>query len=119
MANTVYEMMVSSIIGSPNIILIVEKLPLNNMTEEQYVEALKTQVTEPIAAMGFDMVFSASSTVSVAGKTFTMIPAEIPGIANQDYYIKRYDNRMAVLIVSYSEDTIGEAETLLGAFRAI
>ena len=119
LSNTVYEMMVSDSSGSPNLMVLVEKLVLSNMTESQYLDSIKTQVIEPFAAMGMQMNFNAIKTVDVAGETYTVLPAVVPNTLRQDYYVRKKEDRMVTIIVSYTDGTTRQAETLLAAFEPL
>jgi len=119
MSNTVYEMMVSDPSGSPNIIVLVEKLLLSNLTETQYLDTLKAQIVAPFAEMGLQMTFNAVKTVDVAGETYTVLPAVVPGQLRQDYYVRKKDDRMVTIIVSYTDATTRQMETLIAAFEPL
>lgn len=119
MANTVYEMMVSAPIGVPNTVVTVEKLSLSNMTEEQYIEELKLEI---LKAEGVDYSFGTISSVKIAGQSYSNLTATFQsgGVEGfQDYYIRKIDNRMVGIIITYTEDTRTDMETLLAAFVAL
>jgi len=117
LSNTVYEMMASDPTGDPNVIVIVEKLYFSNTTEAQYLSALKSELVEPFADMGFPLIFHEDKRVNVAGQIYTMLPAESPGELRQDYYVKKKDNRMITIIVTYTDETIKQMEALLSLFE--
>ncbi len=88
--NTVYEMMATAPAGSPNVIVMAEKLPQSNMTEEEYFEAFKGQM----ANMGVEGFSFSEEIVSmdIAGQSYKKISAEANMEGQsllQDYIIRK------------------------------
>ncbi len=117
MANTVFEMMVSSPAGSPNLSLAVEKLALKNMTTDQYIEAIKKQL-EGNDTM--EVTFTPDSkTMSIAGEDYTAYSSvlSVSGMElKQDYIMRKMDDRLAYFVLTYTEDSSAEANTLMESF---
>ncbi|MDR1693551.1 MAG: hypothetical protein LBR72_09380 [Oscillospiraceae bacterium] len=114
---TVYEMMVSAPLGVPNVVVMAEKPLLNGLTPDQYLEALKIQLTN-LPAMSYSVEGRITPAV-VAGQTYSKLTAtlEMEGISMvQDYYVRKAGERFAALIVSYSAETESEMRTLLDGF---
>jgi len=116
--STVYEMMATSFpSGHPNVIVMVEKLSLSNMTIEQYVAALKIQLSS-ITTMTYS--FSSDLTdVTIAGHVYKQFSAECQANGMtilQNIILRKIDNRVAGLIVSYTESTKSEMEILMKGF---
>lgn len=111
-ANSVIEMMASSLNGD-NILLMTEKLPLSNMTMDQYIESFSKQMD------GRGMNFDGRSTKSFAGKEFTLMKYSLDiGITlYQDYYLYKQENRMVAIIVTYFDTET--RDMLLGSFEEI
>ena len=117
---SVYEMMVASPTGSPNIIVAVEKLPLSNISEEQYFDSLKTILPNQTALTYFfdDAVIE---DVTLAGQAYKalILDATANGMEiKQEYIIRRIGNRMLALIVTYTADTEDAKNSLLECFTA-
>lgn len=114
----VYEMMVSSSSGSPNLILTSEKLPLSNMTVDQYFDLLKTQLD----AMDIDVIeyeFGDITSIEIAGQSYQKLDmkAKMDGLEMVQSYIVRKDNDRVVVVVTTSMGGDEEAlDTLIAAF---
>lgn len=96
-ANSVIEMMASSIYGD-NVLLMTEKLPMSNITMDQYVESLQNQVAA---------TFTGRTTYEIAGKEFTELDfkLELSGITlYQNYYLYKIENRMVAIITTFFEN---------------
>lgn len=118
-AVTVYEMMAQEpTIGSPNVNIVVENLKGRDVTIDQYIEACKQQ----LANTGIEYTFGdIENDVDLAGSKYTLLNCvgkygdqEIP----QQMYIRKVDDRMMLLTVTYSEDDIEARDTLVQGFTA-
>lgn len=116
-ATTVYEMMVSAPAGTPNAIVMEEKLAMDNMTEEQYIAQVK------VGLMSMDVIAydieEENKTVSIAGQDYLSFSAtcEANGVSMiQEYFTRKIGDRMASIIVSYSDDTVDGRDALMDSF---
>ena len=111
---TVYEMMVSSASGSPNVALLTEKL-MSNVTVEQYLDIVKSQLAD--VPMNYE--FGDVTSVEIAGESYQQIvaSAEIKGTAFlQKYIVRKFDDRMVCFVVTNTSETEKELDTLMKAF---
>ena len=116
---TVYEMMVSTPSGIPNLSVMVEKLPMQNITVEQYLGILKEQLSS-VSSMKYDLSGEIDS-VSIAGQTYSRFIAhvEMSGIEMQQYYIfRKTDDRIIGFIGTCTPDTTDALDALLNSFEA-
>jgi len=111
---TVYEMMVTAPSGSPNVNLLVEKLPFRNITVEQYFDAVKPQLVE----FGYE-VFDLPS-VEIAGQTYQQLGSSLDMFGTtllQRYMTRKIDDRMVSFIASATPDKEEALSALMGAFK--
>jgi hypothetical protein len=115
---TVYEMMASAAIGYPNVIVMVEKLLLSNITTEQYFDALKTGLLK-VNTMNYEVDDQITS-VEIAGYNYKQLSASLPS-SNifQNYIFRKQGSRMIGFINTYSLDTKQELETLMNGFSKL
>lgn len=114
-ANVVYEMMVSDPSGAPNVSVMIEKLALRNMTEKQYLDNVKPQLMEIM-----EYTFADYTTAEIAGETYTLLTAtaEMEGVELiQDIYIRKKDDRIIGIIVSYLASIQEATDALLAEFK--
>jgi hypothetical protein len=119
MVTTVYEMMASSPIGLPNVIVMAEKLTLSNMTEEQYIEALKNQLSR-LKNLTYT-VHGELASIKIAGQQYKKLSVKttINGVAvMQDYSIRKSGNRIIAVITTYTEETIADLDKLMSGFTS-
>jgi len=116
--STVYEMMATAPLGAPNVILIAEKLVFRNMTEEQYLNALKAQLSE---VPGVDYTFPGDTeSVVIAGETYSKLVTELSAHGQtmyQDYIFRRLGDRMIGFIVTFTAETREDMKALMSNFR--
>ncbi len=115
---TVYEMMSTDATGANNVVLTVEKLPLNNMKAEVYVQSLKMQLGK-VTTISYTITGD-DETVSIAGKDFIKVSTQIDSEdapLRQDYYVRVFEGRAICAVVTYSDETLELAETILNAFN--
>ena len=112
---SVYEMMATTLTGTPNIIILTEKLALQNISESQYLEA----VEEGLAYSEGEYVGGDIETTTIAGLDFTVQPYSVSmqGVdILQKYFVRKQDDRMISIIITYfAED---DCQTLLDCFEA-
>ena len=117
MISTVYEMLVSSPFGVPNLILMAEKQMLRNVTEDQYLEALKSQL---VNVSGMDYQFDSEITdATIAGQKYRKLTTDVEAYGQamiQDYIFRKLDDRMVGFIITYTEETRSEMEKLINSF---
>lgn len=114
--NTVYEMMAVNPINTSNITVMTEKLPFAGITEEQYIEI----VAEQLAAMSIEIGDADVVERDIAGVTFKDVSysMEVQGMSiNQTFLIKKMNDRMVVMTLTYLDDAGYEA--LLEGFSAL
>lgn len=113
---SVYEMMAVAPAGSPNVVVMTEKLSLQNMDEETYFSALKTQLGQTGVAYEFS---DDIETVDIAGQSYKMLVTEASYYGQaltQKYYIRKSGERMISIITTSNPDTEEELEKLMGGF---
>ena len=115
---TVYEMMASAVTGYPNVIIMVEKPILSNITEEQYIDALKTGLLS-VSAMDYEIDDQITS-VEIAGNNYKQLSANLPSMnIIQNYLIRKQDGRVIAFITTYSKGTEQEFEILMNGFSKL
>ena len=115
---TVYEMMASTVIGYPNVIVMVEKSLLSNITTEKYFDALKTGLLN-VDTMDYEFDDQITS-VEIAGYNYKKMSASLPSLnIFQDYIFRKQGNRMIGFITTYSLDTKQELEILMDGFSKL
>lgn len=107
--NTVYEFMSVKTNGS-NIIGLVEKLSLSNMTEAQYVQALKAQ----FESINYQVTFTELTEYKIGNTTLYKTESNLTmgATVKQMYLLKKIDDRMVSLILTETQD--GDFEEMLG-----
>ena len=118
MANIVYEMMASSQNGLPNVQVFVEKLRLRNMTVDQYMDALKQQLS---GLDGFNYSFEDVKTTQFVGESYSMLSSVMQSGGmeiKQEYRFRKEDDRIICIIVTFNEETIAEKDELLNIFSS-
>ncbi len=116
---TVTEMMVSRVDGVPSIQLMVEQLPMANMTEDQYLTSVQAQLEAVDMGYAFDDSFG---TRQIAGQDYKVLSAEATynGVDMiQEYAVRKQGDRMVAFVMTCTPDTQEDAENLYGQFTAI
>lgn len=119
-AVTVYEMMCAeSTTNSPNVNIVVENLLGKKVTEEEYIEQSKEQLENS----GIEYTFGETTKdVELAGEKYTKLDC-VGNYSGQEVlqqlYVRKVDDRMLVLTVTYTEDTEEAKDTLLAGFSAL
>lgn len=114
---TVYEMMAVDLTDQSNIIICAEKLALSGVTEKQYLEAVQTQMEDVYS--GYTVTYGDITERELCGMTFSEMSYLVDyGGASlyQTYLVRKLDNRMYGIVLSYSEET--RLEALLEGFSA-
>lgn len=111
----IYEMMVANESGTANANIVLEK---TNVSVDKYIEAFLAQVTE---LSGADItVDEGREKVTIAGAEYTKLTGtftmyEIP--VSQEYYIRKVNDRMMCMTVTYFED-VAARDALINGFAA-
>jgi len=115
---TVYEMMASAITGQPNVIVMVEKPLLSNITVEQYLDALKTNLLS-VTALDYEFDDQITS-VEIAGNEYKQFSAALPSMnIIQNYFCRKQGGRIIAFINTYSLDTKQDLDILMGGFSKL
>ena len=119
-AVNVYEMMCAeATINTPNVNIVIENLLGREISIDDYIEASKEQ----LLATGIEYTFSETTKeVELAGEKYTVL--DCIGNYNgqellQQMYVRKVDNRMLILTITYTEDTAEGKDTLLAGFTAL
>ncbi len=103
--SSIYEFMCVAPDQSANINVASEKLMLSNITEEQYVEVLKTQLAN-LAAMDIT-IDDKAETATLGGIDFTKLTSKVQYEGNsmyQEYYLRKHNGKMIVMAVTYTDE---------------
>ena len=114
----VYEMMASASSGSPNVIVMTEKIPLSNMTVEQYLDALKTQLSK-VNEMNYEYDDDITS-IEIAGQSYKQLTTTTGAYGQnltQKYNVRKIDKRMLLFITTSTPDTEEELAVLMNRFE--
>ena len=105
---TVYEMMATNILDNSNVIVMAEKLAYENLSEDQYITALKEQ----FAATGFTFTYEEVTETVLAGETYKNLSyrMEMNGVSVcQTMLIRKIGDRMAALSFTYPDTASRDA----------
>lgn len=113
---TIYDMLAADISSGSNIIVMAEKLPLSNMTEEDYLEALQRQVTQA----NVSLTDVQEATMEICGETYYTLEYTIAagGVSTlQTILVRKIGDRMAAISLTYQD--AGARDALLAGFSAL
>lgn len=116
-AVTVYEMMCAeATMNSPNVSIFLENLLGRETSVDDYVETAKQQLLD----LGIEYTFGeVKKDVELAGEKYTVLDC-VGNYAEQELlqqlYIRKVGDRMMLLTLTYSEDTIEGKDALLAGF---
>lgn len=114
-AGVAYEMLALNALDNANVNVLTEKLALSAISEETYLEAMKStglgegyQISEEITeeTIGGQIFKKVSATVNVQGMQL-----------NQEICIKKMDGYMVVITFSFSEGAVESRNALVNAFQ--
>lgn len=118
-AVTVNEMMATENTANvPNVNIAIQNLLGEKVSEAEYIESLKKQLTDTGFAYTFDDV---KKDVELAGEKFSVLycSANYNGLElKQECYVRKESGRMMILTVTYTDDTKDAKEALMGSFEA-
>ena len=103
------EMLAASLTGDPNVIVIVEKLVLSNITEMQYLELSGTVIP--------DNSLNKVTEVEIAGQTYKRLKSTNEDLLIQDLYARKQDDRMILITVTYTAETTDQMKEMMSAFK--
>lgn len=113
----VLEMFVQMPIGLPNVSLYVE-MTQKNMTITQYIDAVKKKTPEIITV---ETIFDDNITdVIIAGQLYKKVTARVnyQGVKIiQNYFLRKIDNRITGITLTFNDETMIQANELLAAFK--
>lgn len=117
----IYEMVATAPMGIPSLIVMLEKLPVRDMTIRDHIETMKSDAIEEMISVGMEITFSDEIiTVEIAGETYTQVSAVIYmfGIdTNQKYLFRQIGDMMVNIIVAYMPGVETEVQMLMDAFE--
>ena len=111
---TVYEMMAAAPGGSPNVIVVVEKLQSESATLEGYLNTAETHLSS------LDYEVGSTAPVEFLGRTYQQVIAssETNGKKlTQKYMLRQIGDRVAGFITSSIPETEDELDILMQAFK--
>lgn len=111
----IYEMSVLDMVNTGNITIIAEKLIFDDITEKQYIMALKNQLEQ----LSTRITYNDDTTRILSGVEFSEISYEIVinnGKANQMVLVKKMKDHIALITLTYLNQAV--VETLLAGFSA-
>lgn len=114
---TGYEMVAADVVTGGGVIIATEKLALEGIDEEQYIDALKQQLS---AVNTLQVTFEDPGTVTLGDTAFTGVTyvASANGVQSaQTMLLKKVGDTMCVIILAYSDDT--QYQALLSCFSPI
>lgn len=112
---TINELMVSDSIGVVNFNITLEK---TSVDLETYLELFKEQLAG-LSAMTIEVV--GEEEAELAGSTYTKVNAKVESqgvIMWQDYYLKKQDDRIVAVIVTWLDGMDAEKDTMMSGFAA-
>ncbi len=114
---TIYEMMSLDTAGSGfNVLVMAEKLPLINMSNEQYKRSFVQQLSKVEGAT----LISDDEVVDIAGEEYVKVCSEVEAqgaVAKQNYYFRVIDDRALSIVITYTDDTEEMVDTVINAFE--
>lgn len=112
-----YEMMASDVTTGASVLLMVENLKLSNITLEQYLETLKTQ----LETLSYTSVADVK-TETIAGNEYSnmQMQGNQNGVVFTQYYVlRKIDNKITGFIITLPENSsIEEYNTIINSFTA-
>jgi hypothetical protein len=114
-AHTVHEMRLTDSDSTHRVSVMVEKLGQHNITEEEYLEDIKRQ----LSASDQSYKFASFMDATIAGRSYTMLTTNTEEHLMY-WHVRRVDDRMLVIIVSsiLETDAITKAIGLVSEFQS-
>ena len=120
--STVNEMQATWLLGMPTVQIIVEKMPMEGVTEADYLAAVKANLEAVSGSSGIIYTVDENMySMELAGQNFYGMATGVDvgnGVIYQDYLVKEKDNRMIVVAFSYTDTTEKYLQEALNAFTA-
>ena len=113
--NTTVEMMAFAPDESLSVIVMAELPAISGLTLEQYAQVIETQTL----ANEFYSLRAESETMTLAGKDTIKVSFALENGRYQDYYMMKVHDRFVTILVTYVEQTEGQAEDAVNAFQAL
>lgn len=116
MAQVVGEMIVTSADQLSNLVISVEKLPMKNISEAQYLDASTAQILK--ADMQYERI-GENQTMTIAGQDYLMMTMQtsFTGVTiTQQYAVRKIDDRMIVFVITDGGAAEGDIENLMSGF---
>lgn len=113
---TVYEMVAVDVTNGSNVVIICEKLPLEAMTEEQYIEALRAQMAQTTV----EADLGEPEPAALGGVDFTALNYTVAsnGVeTGQTMLVHKQGGRMYAIAISYQLPE--QRDAILEAFSAL
>jgi hypothetical protein len=116
---TAYDFIIGGAVGLPNAILSYENLALSlgssQMSAEDYYDVVAKQLLA-VEGMGYAEV--GTTTTTLAGSDcFVATMSVMDGALYQDYYLRKIDKVIMVLILTYTDETAAEAEAFVSSIK--
>ena len=112
---TINELMVSDSLGVVNFNITLEK---TSVDLETYIELFKEQISG-LSAMAIEII--GEEEAELAGSTYTKLTAQVESqgvVMYQDYYLRKQDDRLVALIVTWLDGMDAEKDTMMSGFAA-
>lgn len=116
------EMMVVAVSGTPNCTIVVEKLPLKNMTEKQYLQSTKEGLLSSMTEEVKIAVRGEMPTVVIAEEDYLCLQADISMgdiVMRSNTYVRIKDGYAVVINATFDADTETQKDEMLAAFQPI
>lgn len=120
--NVTNEMMAVALGGNPNCTLIVEKLPMENMTEKQYLEITKQSLLNSITDELKIAMRGEMPTVTIAGEDYMCLMADMhmgEVKLKSNTYVRMKDGYAIVFNATFDENTEAQKDEMLATFQPI
>lgn len=116
-----YEMVAFDVLNGGSVMVLNEAMPLEGITEDQYIRAIQKQLTESDLPVEITLQEEASLTLgqtAFQGITYTLTTPQAPGVqAYQTVVVKRVADRMCAVAFSYAGNQ--QYAAMLACFQPI
>jgi hypothetical protein len=119
---SVYELIASNVTQDFNATLLTEDSPMANITPDQYLEAVKSNL-QSFTTDEMDYTFSEEiTTVTIGGQEYQQMSTNVVYMdvnMHQDYCTRKQDNKIITWILVYTDDTAATKDAFLASVEAI